>query len=147
MPKGATISELERLLGKQKHRLKSLQRKRDRLRSQAAKIDEEIESLLGKPAAPKKVRRRRRKGAKSLRQSILDVLAQSPEPKTAAEIAQAVAEAGYKSRSKSLVSLVRQVCYRSDEIQTKERGKFAPARPASPPPRSREKKKPAPKPK
>ena len=127
-----TISELERLLGKQKERLNLLQRKRDGLVSQIAGIDKQIESLLGKPAAAKRVRRRRRRG-KSLRQVVLEVLSKSPEPKTAAEIAEAVAKAGYKSRSKNPVSLVRQVCYGSDLIQTKERGKFVPASSTSPP--------------
>lgn len=143
MPKTTTITELERLLGKQKRRLKQLQSKRERLTTQIATIDKQIESLLGKPAkpaAPRKVRRRKR-GTRGLERYVVDVLSKSAEPRTAAEIAKAVTEAGYKSNSKDFVSLVRQNCYRSRLIQTKERGKFALESPTTPPPRVVKKKK------
>jgi len=111
MPKLTSIVELEHLLGKQKKRLKQLQTKKGLLTGQIARIDKQIESLLGKPgkpakpAAPRKVRRRKR-GAKSLEQCLVDALSKSAEPKTAAETAKAVTEAGYKSKSKDFVALV-----------------------------------------
>lgn len=124
MPKPkTTISELERLLARQNKRLEALRKRRDRLVSLLGRLDEQIASLIGKAAAPRRVRRRR-KGVKSLEQHVVDVLGQSPQPKTVAEIAEGVIQAGYQSSSKDFVSLVRQVCYRSGMILTKERGKF-----------------------
>ena len=140
MPEATSISQLERLLGKQKQRLKLLQGEKERLISRVAKIDKQLESLLGKAVAPRKVRRRKR-GGKSLEQFIVDVLIQGPESKTAVEIAEAIAKAGYTSKSKNPVSLVRQICYRSKLIQTKERGKFGPASASKTPRRAPKKKK------
>jgi uncharacterized coiled-coil protein SlyX len=119
-----SITELERLLAAKKKRLDALQKKKDRLTSLIAGIDNQIASLIGKTAAPRKGRRRPKKG-KSLRQSILDFLGQSPEPKSITEIAEAVTQTGYRSSSKNFVSLVRQVCYKSDAIQKVEKGRFA----------------------
>jgi hypothetical protein len=126
MPAVKSISELERLLNKKKARLKELQKRRDRLAAQLEKTDKEILSLAGKAAAQKKgVPRRRGGGPKGLEQTIVDVLTASPQPLTAAEIAEAARQTGYVSKSKDFVALVRQICYRSKKIQTKERGKFA----------------------
>jgi len=128
----ASISELERLLARQKERLKLLQTRRDRLASRLARVDEQIGSLLGKPPAPRKVPRRRPAG-KSLLQHILDVLKAAPQPKSIAEITEAVIQAGYRSTSKDFPSLVRQVCYKSKLIQRKERGRFIAARTSNSP--------------
>lgn len=135
-----SINELERLLQRQKERVKLLRKRRDRLVSQIARTDKQIESLLGKPPLRRRVRRGKR-GAKSLQQFIVDVLKESPQPRTAAEIAEAVTQGGYRSKSKNLTSLVRQVCYKSNLIQTKERGKFAAAGASGPPRRRRKRKK------
>jgi len=120
----SSISELERLLDVQRKRVAALQKGRDQLTAQIAGIDEQIASLVGKPTAPKKVRRRRRRRGKSLEQFVLEVLSQSPQPKTAAEITEAVIEAGYRTSSKKPVSMVRQVVYKNPQIQAKERGRF-----------------------
>jgi hypothetical protein len=136
-----SINDLERLLESQKKRVAALQRKRNQLTSQIAGIDEQIASLVGKPTAPKKVRRRRRRRGKSLEQFVLEVLSQSPQPKTAAEITEAVIKAGYRTSSKKPLSMVRQVCYKKPQIQTKERGKFVLASaPKAPGPRRKKKK-------
>ncbi len=119
-----TIADLERLLEGKRQRLEALQQRRDRLVGQVAKVDEQIRSLAGKATARREVRRRRRTGQKSLQSCVVDVLSQSAEPKTAAEIAEAVIAAGYRSSSKNPVALVRHVCYTTDRIETKERGKF-----------------------
>jgi len=60
-----------------------------------------------------------------LPQYILEALKANPEPMTAAEIAEAVIKAGYRSSSKNFVGLVRRTCYLNKRIHTKERGKFA----------------------
>jgi len=127
MPKAAlTIAQLEQLLAKQENRLKELQKKRERLTSQIAKVDAQIASLNGTAtAAPKKAARVRKRQGKSLRQHVVDVLKASSQPMTAKDITDAVSKAGYKSSSKDLVTLVRLTCYKSDEIQMKGRGKFA----------------------
>jgi uncharacterized membrane protein YccC len=143
MVNATTITELERLLTKQKQRVQALQKRKERLAAQIQRIDKQIDSVLGKPPAPKPARRvrRRRKAGKSLQQAIVDVLSGSPQPKTAAEIAEAVQAAGYRSESKSFVSLVRQMCYRSDQIQTKERGKFVLGSAPKAPARAKKRKK------
>lgn len=124
MAKGTSIGELERLLEAQRKRVASLQKKRDQLVAQITKIDEEIAGLIGEPRAPRKARRRRRRRGKSLAQFVLEVLGQSPEPKSAAEIAEAAIGAGYQTSSKKPVALVRQVLYKNPQIQAKERGRF-----------------------
>jgi len=123
-----SVAELEQILADQKKRLRELQAKvrerRDRLTSEIARVNAEIDSLLqelGTPTKPRVVRRRR---ANRLPQYILEVLKTSPEPMTAAEIADAVTKAGYRSSSKNFVGLVRRTCYLNSRIYTKERGKF-----------------------
>jgi hypothetical protein len=140
MAKTATISELERLLNKQKKRMQELQKRKARLTAQIAKIDQQIGGLRGAPAPIRKVRRRRKRRGRSLEQVVVDVLKGSPQPKSAAEITEAVEKAGYRTSSKNLISLVRQVCYKSDQIQTKERGRFVLAG-ATAAPRARPKRK------
>jgi len=129
MPDVKSINELEQLLQKKRDHLKVLQKRRNRLTAQVAKVDKEIALLQGKAGAPKKTRRPRRRGRgpRGLEPSIVDVLKASPEPQTAAEIAEAVEKTGYRSKSKDFVSLVRQVCYRSKLVQTKGRGRFVAA--------------------
>ena len=120
----ASITELERLLAAKKKRLEALGKRKDKLTSLIAGIDNQIASLIGKAAPARKIRRRVKK-EKTLRQSVVDFLSQSPEPKSVNEIADGVRQAGYSSSSKNFGSLVRQFCYKSDIIQKKERGKFA----------------------
>lgn len=124
-----SIAELEQILAQQKKSLRELQAKvrerRDHLISEIAAVNAEIDSLsreLGPPTKPRVVRRKR---AKRLPQYILEVLKTSREPMSAAEIADAVTKAGYRSSSKNFVGLVRRTCYLNERIYTKERGKFA----------------------
>jgi len=124
-----SIVELEQILAQQKKSLRELQAKlrerREHLVAEITKVNEEIASLsqeLGAPPKPRVVRKRR---AKRLPQYILEVLKASPRPMTAAEIADAVTKAGYRSSSKNFVGLVRRTCYLNSRIHTKERGKFA----------------------
>jgi len=123
-----TIAELEQILAEQKKRLRELRAKvrerRAHLMSEIANVNVELESVsqdFGAPTKPRVVRRRR---AKRLPQYIVDVLKGSPEPMTAAEIAGAVAKAGYRSSSKNFLFLVRRACYVNDLIDKKGRGKF-----------------------
>jgi hypothetical protein len=128
-----SIGELERLLEKKKDRLKALQKRRDGLAAQLAKIDGEIAALVGKAAVSKGKARRRGRGPKSLERMVVDILTASAGAMTAAEIAEAAEKAGFRSQSKDFVALVRQICYRSKKVQTKERGKFvATAAPKNP---------------
>lgn len=130
MPKATkSITELERILAEHKNRLSELQarvqERRQRLITEIAKVSDEIGSLseeLGPPTRVPVVRGRR---AKRLPQYILEVLEASPEPMTAAGIAEAVTKAGYRSSSKNFQALVRRTCYLSGRIQRKGRGKFA----------------------
>lgn len=123
-----SIAELEQILAQQKKRLRELQAKvgerRKRLTAEIAKVNEEIASLSQEGGTPTKPRVVRRGRAKSLPQYILEVLKTSPEPMTAAEIAEVVTKAGYRSSSKNFVGLVRRTCYLNKRIYTKERGKF-----------------------
>jgi len=129
MPKATkSIAEMEQILADQKKRLRELQAKvrerRDHLMSETARVNAEIDSLtkeLGPLTKPGVVRRRR---AKRLPQYILEALKANPEPMTAAEIAEAVTKAGYRSSSKNFQALVRRTCYLNNRIHTKERGKF-----------------------
>ncbi|NQT83808.1 hypothetical protein HQ563_12330 [bacterium] len=123
-----SIVELEQILAEQKKRLRELQAKvqerRDHLTSEISRVNAEIDSLsqgIGAPTKPRVVRRRR---AKRLPQYILEALKANPEPMAAAEIAEAVMKAGYRSASKNFLALVRRTCYLNDRIGTKERGKF-----------------------
>jgi len=129
-----SISELEQLLKEKRERLAALQKRKDSLIAQVASIDKEIATLAGKPAAPKKVRRRRRgRGPKSLQQTIADALIASAKPQTVPEIVEAVKKTGYRSMSKDFPSLVRQVCYQSKLVKTKGGGKFVAASEPKPP--------------
>jgi len=124
-----SIAELEQILAAQKKRLRELQAKvrerRDRLTSEIARVNADIDSLSQEVATPTKPRVVWRRRAKRLPQYILEVLKTSSEPMTAAEIADAVTKAGYRSSSKNFVGLVRRTCYLNSRIHTKERGKFA----------------------
>jgi len=128
MTERKSIAELEQILVQQKKRLRELQaavqERRDRLMAEIAKVNEEIASLSQETGAPPKTPVVRRKRAKRLPQYILQVLKTSPEPMSAAEIADAVTKAGYRSSSKNFVGLVRRTCYLNSRIYTKERGKF-----------------------
>jgi hypothetical protein len=128
MTERKSIAELEQILAQQKKRLRELQaavqKRRDRLMSEIARVNEEIASLSQETGAPPRTPAVRRKRAKRLPQYILEVLKASPTPMTAAEIADAVTKAGYRSSSKNFVGLVRRTCYLNKRIYTKERGKF-----------------------
>lgn len=123
-----SIAELEQTLAEQKKRLRELQAKvqeqRERLTSEIARVNAEIASFSKDLGPPEKTRRVAKRRAKRLPQFVLEVLKASPQPMTAAEIAEAVTKAGYQSSSKNFVGLARRTCYLNDQVKTKGRGKF-----------------------
>lgn len=136
-----SISELEKLLEMQKNRLATLQKRKEQLAAQLAKVDQDIASLIGKTEVPVKAPKTRRvKGGKSLRQHIFDILGQSEKALSARELTDAVLAAGYRTTSKDPAALVRQILYRDKRIGKMEAGRFILGA-GSPAPKAKPKKK------
>lgn len=124
-----TIAELEETLAQDKKYLRELHAKieerREQLIAEIAKVNKEIASLTQEYGPPAKAPAVGKGRAQRLPQYVLDVLKASPTPLTAAEIADGVTRAGYRSSSQNFVGLVRRTCYLNSRIHTKGRGKFA----------------------
>lgn len=100
-----TIAELEETLAKDKEYLRGLhakiQERREQLIAEIAMVNKEIASLTQEYGAPAKSPAVGKGRAKRLPQYVLEVLNASPTPLTAAEIADGVIRAGYRSSSQN----------------------------------------------
>ena len=125
-----SIAALEKALQATKGKLDALKEKREALLKKVKDVETQIAALEGAPvspeeeAAPKKPRGGGRRNKISLIQVCVDVLAKSGKAMTAGELAEAVAAAGYKSKSKDLKPLIYSQIYAEKRIVRPERGKF-----------------------
>ncbi len=115
---GMSLAELEQLLNSRKSRLGDLKKKRTTLEKELTSIVNEIAVLegpapkgRGRAAGKKKVRRRRSKNAKPLRDVITDLLSNAKKGLALQEIHDGVLASGYKTASKNFKNVLYQCLY------------------------------------
>jgi hypothetical protein len=127
-PAEFSVSDLERILSERKSQAQELGKRRDQLTKELAKIDLELQGIVGtKRRGPKKGARRgkRPKNERSLREIIFDLLAKSKKGVTLADLEPKVLEAGYKSASKNFSNMIYQCLYNSQGVvQDPETGAY-----------------------
>ncbi|MBC8113596.1 MAG: hypothetical protein H7062_04410 [Candidatus Saccharimonas sp.] len=114
-----SLSDLERILDERKGQAQELGKRRDQLTKELAKIETELQGILGsKRRGPKKgVRRGKRpKNERSLREIVFDLLGKSKKGITLADLEPKVLEAGYKSSSKNFSNMIYQCLYNSQGV-------------------------------
>jgi len=123
-----SLSDLQQILDERKSQAHELSKRRDQLTKELAKIDAELQEIVGKKrrGAPKGVRRGKRpKNERSLREIIFDLLGKSKKGITLADLEPKVLEAGYKSASKNFSNMIYQCLYNSQGIaQDPETGSY-----------------------
>ncbi|MBC8443407.1 hypothetical protein H8D79_01635 [PVC group bacterium] len=125
-----SIAALEKVLQETKSKVDALKQKRESLLKKVKDVEKQIAAMEGAPlgpqeaAAPKVARGGGRRNKVSLIQVCVDVLAKSGEVMTVGELAEGVAAAGYKSKSKDLKPLIYSQIYGESRIVRPERGKF-----------------------
>ncbi len=114
-----SLSDLEQILNERKSQAQELGKRRDQLTKELAKIEAELQAIVGaKRRGPKKgVRRGKRpKNERSLREIIFDLLGKSKKGLTLADLEPKVLEAGYKSASKNFSNMIYQCLYNSQGV-------------------------------
>ncbi len=118
-----SLAELESILDERKSQANELGKRRDELNKELAKIEAELQEIVGtkrkgaKKGARKGVRRGKRvKNERSLREILFELLAKSKKGVTLAELEVKVPEAGYKSSSKNFSNMIYQCLYNSEGI-------------------------------
>jgi chromosome segregation ATPase len=137
MAKTLTIAQLQDQLEMKTRELDKLKDKREKVAAQLADIDREIQKMTGESAvaatrrsAPaggsrKTAKRpRRRRGQGALVDYIRQVLSENPKGMRAVEIAQAVKDAGYESRSKDFYTIVAAALRDESQFQRVRRGVY-----------------------
>lgn len=118
-PANLSLSDLERILDERKSEAHELGKRRDQLTKELAKIDLELQGIVGtKRRGAKKGGRRgkRLKNERSLREIIFDLLGKSKKGITLADLEPKVLEAGYKSSSKNFGNMIYQCLYNSEGV-------------------------------
>ena len=121
-----SLADLEQILDERKSQAHELGKRRDQLTKELAKIELELQGILGtkrrgrpKKSGPKKkgVRRGKRlKNERSLREILFDLLGKSKKGITLADLEPKVLEAGYKSSSKNFSNMIYQCLYNSQGV-------------------------------
>ena len=114
-----SLSDLQRIIEERKSQAQELGKRRDQLIKELAKVDAELQEIIGKKrrGAPKGIRRGKRpKNERSLREIIFDLLGKSKKGLTLADLEPKVIEAGYKSSSKNFSNMIYQCLYNSQGI-------------------------------
>ena len=118
-----SLAELESILDERKSQATELGKRRDQLNKELAKIETELQGIVGtkrkgaKRGARKGVRRGKRvKNERSLREILFEILAKSKKGCTLADLEVKVPEAGYKSSSKNFSNMIYQCLYNSEGI-------------------------------
>lgn len=115
---GLTISRLEAMLNQQRAKKKELLRERSKLQTQLDKLDRQIAGLDGGSGGGLGGGGMRARNAKSLVDTLTEVLEKNPKGLGIAEIVDGVQAAGYRSSSPNFRGIVNQTLI-------KERKKFA----------------------
>lgn len=121
-----SLAELESLVEDRRERLDELKKKQQSLQDDLDAINQEIAALEGKgrrgrssgksSGKKKKVRRRRAKNAKPLKDHVTDALKGKKKGRTLQEINDAVLSAGYTSKSKNFKNVLYQCLYNNKEF-------------------------------
>lgn len=122
-----SLAELESLVEDRRKRLDDLEKKQQSLQDDLDTISQEIAVLEGKGdrrgLAPgkssgkqKKVRRRRAKNVKPLKEYVTDELKGQKKGRTLQEISDAVLSAGYTTKSKNFKNVLYQCLYNNKEF-------------------------------
>lgn len=114
-----SLAELERILDERKSQAHELGKRRDQLNKELAKIEAELQGIVGtkRKGARKGVRSGKRvKNERSLREVLFDILAKAKKGCTLADLEVKVPEAGYKSSSKNFSNMIYQCLYNSEGI-------------------------------
>ena len=114
-----SLAELERILDERKSQAHELGKRRDQLNKELAKIEAELQGIVGtkRKGARKGVRSGKRvKNERSLREILFDILAKTKKGCTLADLEVKVPEAGYKSSSKNFSNMIYQCLYNSEGI-------------------------------
>ena len=114
-----SLSDLERILDERKSQAQELGKRRDQLTKELAKIELELQGIIGtkRKGARKGARRGKRlKNERSLREIIFDLLGKSKKGITLADLELKVLEAGYKSSSKNFSNMIYQCLYNSQGV-------------------------------
>ena len=133
------IATLRRLLAQQERELAQLADQRGRLLAQLQQVDRRIAALGGGedvaparrgPGRPPKVVAtavplRTRGGRITLRSAIAQVLSQADRAMSANEIDERLSSTGYRSTSKHVGNMLRQILYKSPEFRRVRRGTYA----------------------
>jgi len=114
-----------------------LEGRRKSLLAQMAEIDDQIAAIKSGKLDPKQVLpsapqpkepgsqpRARRSVGGGLNEHIVEVLTAAKEPLSVMEIADAVKQRGYESKSKDFVKVVRVAVYGMDNVESAERGRY-----------------------
>jgi hypothetical protein len=140
-----TIAELESILKERRGQIPKLQKERRRILKELAELDLQLGSLGGRRRGRKPGRGRGRRGrlgrprlmgtrmgrrgrrpknAKSLIESIHDVLARRGAPMTVGDIMNAVKGNGYKSSSANFRGIVNQTLIKDKQFKSAARGTY-----------------------
>lgn len=118
-----SLAELESFLDERKSQAHELEKQRDQLIKELAKIETELQGIIGTTkkashkGARKAVRRGKRvKNERSLREILFEILAKNKKGCTLADLELKVPEAGYKSSSKNFSNMIYQCLYNSEGI-------------------------------
>lgn len=113
-----SVAELERILDERKQQAQELGKRRDQLNKELAKVEAELQGIVGPKKASRKGPRRgkRLKNERSLRQVIFDILAKTKKGFTLPDLEAKALEAGYKSSSKNFSNMIYQCLYNSEGI-------------------------------
>jgi hypothetical protein len=121
-----SVTELQKELRRRSRRLPALERRRDRLMSKVAALDEMI-SALGGATGGQFGRGPRKRPHNDL--TLVDALAKLLKGRTMSvtEAAEAVQKAGYKTSSSTFRTIVNQTLLKGDTFKKVSRGKYTTA--------------------
>jgi hypothetical protein len=135
MPKSVrTLADLEKLLAAEGQAVARLRQKRQALEAQLDELAGVISRFRGgrektaaaAPVRPRRVvRRKRRRGGKTLRAAIAEVLGGSSKPMRARDIAQKMGAAGFKTSSKNLNNMISATLAQTGDFKRVGKGLYA----------------------
>ena len=129
-----TVADLERLLAQEEKSIDELRRKRQQVAAELDELAGSVAKLKGgaaqKPRAKRAVRKkaaarpRRKRGGKSLREGIVEILSKSDRPMRAREIAEALMKSGYATSSSNPQNMVSALLAQGDDFRRLRRGLY-----------------------
>jgi len=129
----ATVADLARLVAEEQKALAELKRKRQQLDSELEELAGQVAQLKGsagrkaaaRPARKKPARRpRRKRGGKSLREGVAEILSKSDRAMRAREIAEELIKSGYVTSSTNPQNMVSALLAQSDQFKRVRRGLY-----------------------